>query len=212
MAPYFAQKTTRRKQVTIYFPTHGWNMLPGATAVALSLVVLANAFSLLKTDDWSAISIELHLLTDLIILSLIGLSLLIVYCLLRILSPFCIIDSDTFVIVRKGRAKEYLLGEIDSFLITNTASTVMDRPILKIELYILNSQLEKEQIFSNEIANRLQRSWKKTAEKLTEATRRMVSIEYFVEDPDGRVYELKIYRERQSEKDARMSLFKDIQS
>ena len=185
-------------------------MLPRSAAVALSLVVFANAFSLFKSGDWSTISIKLHLLTDLIILSLIGLSLLIAYCLLRILSPFCIIDSNSFIIVRRGRAKEYSLTEIDSFLITNTASTVMDRPLLKTELYILNSELEKEQIFSTEIANRLQRAWKKTAEKLTKATEKMVSIEYFVEDPDGRVYDLKTYREQQSEKDARLSLFKDI--
>jgi hypothetical protein len=77
-------------------------------------------------------------------------------------------------------------------------------------LYILNSELEKEQIFSTEIANRLQRAWMKTAEKLTKATRKMVSMEYFVEAPDGRVYDLKTYREQQSEKDARLSIFRDI--
>jgi hypothetical protein len=210
MTPFFAQSFTRHKQVTIHFPTHAWNMLHRAAAVALSLVVLANAFSLLRAGDWSAISIKFHLLTDLIILSLIGLSLLIAYCLLRILSPFCIIDSDSFIIVRKGRAKEYSLIEIDSFLIVNTASTVMDRPVLKTDLYILNSALEKQLIFSNETANKLQRAWKKTAKELTEVTRKRVLIEYFVEEPDGRLYDLKSYRKQQSEKDARLSLFKDI--
>lgn len=185
-------------------------MLPRSAAVALSLVVFANAFSLFKSGDWSTISIKLHLLTDLIILSLIGLSLLIAYCLLRILSPFCIIDSNSFIIVKIGRAKEYSLTEIDSFLITNTASSVMDRPLLKTELYIINSELEKEIIFSTENANRLQRTWMKTVGKLTKATEKMVSTEYFVEGPDGRVYDLKTYREQQSEKDARLSLFKDI--
>jgi hypothetical protein len=198
------------KDVTIYWPTRSRHLLPATAVTCLGLVLLANVVSLLSAGDWSVVSLKLHLLTTFIILSLLGLLLMIAYYLLRIISPFCMIDSDSFIVCHMGMAREYGWDEIDYFLLSSTASLTQAVPTLKIRLFIVTPKHSKEEIFTSDMANRLQRSWNKTAKELQDATEKAVSIELLVEDPDGRIYDLKDYKDTGLPEDKVIALFKDL--
>jgi hypothetical protein len=195
---------------TIYWPTRPRHVLPAIAVTCLGLVILANVVSLLITNDWSVVSLKLHFLTTLIILSLFGLLLLITYYLLRIVSPFCMVDREGFIVCHRGMAREYGWDEIDSFLLRCTASLTQGVPTLKIRVSIVTPKHSKEEIFTSDMANRLQRAWHKIARELQDATGKTVSMELLVEDPDGRIYDLKVYKDTGLPTDKVIALFKHL--
>jgi hypothetical protein len=200
------------KDVTIYWPTRPRHALPAIAVTCPGLVILANVVSLLMTGDCSVVSLKLHFLTTFIILLLLGLLLLIAYYLLRIVSPFCMIDSEGFIVCHRGMAKEYGWDEIDSFLLRCTASLTQGVPTLKIRLSIVTPKHRKEEIFTSDMANGLQRAWSKTAKELQDATEITVSMEFLVEAPGGRIYDLKDYKDTGLPEDKVIALFKHLKA
>lgn len=178
------------KRVTLYFPSPLRVALPKVTAISLLLIVAANIGSLTKSGDWSDISLKIHFLTTLIIVALIGLILLIVYYASRIISAFLIIDHDSLVIVKIGKAKEYNLDSIKSFLFDTTIAYSSNPQQIDIAVFAHNQRDEKQHILSFNHHYRLMDAWKKTAAMLETATGKNVIMAFHMRDPNGNVVDM----------------------
>jgi len=178
------------KQVTLYFPSPLRVALPKVTAISLLLIFAANIGSLTKSGDWSATSLKIHFLTTLIIVALIGLILLILYYANKIISAFLIIDHDSLVIVKIGKAREYNLDSIKSFLFDTTISYSSNPHQIDVAVFVRNQQDEKQHIFSFNHHYRLLGAWKKTAAMLETATGKNVIMVFHMKDPNGQVVDI----------------------
>ena len=187
---HFQDNDGRRKPVTLYFPSPLRVALPKVTAISLLLIVAANIGSLTKSGDWAATSLKIHFLTTLIIVSLIGLILLIVYCANKIISAFLIIDHDSLVIVKTGKAKEYDLDSIKSFLFDTTIYDSGNQQQIDVAIFAHNQQDEKQPIFSFSHHYRLLDAWKKTAARLETATGKNVVMVLHMRDSNGQLIDI----------------------
>ncbi len=182
MITNFPDNAGRGKPVTLYFPSPLRVALPKATAISLLLIAAANIGSLITSGDWSATSLKIHLLTTLIILSLIGLILLISYYVSRITSPFLIVDHDSLVVVIMGKAKEYELDTINSFLFDNTVTCISNRKRIIVSLFFINMNTDKRTIFSINHPYRLLNAWNRTAAILEIMTGKPVITTFYIQD------------------------------
>ena len=187
---HFQDNDGRRKPVTLYFPSPLRVALPKVTAISLLLIVAANIGSLTKSGDWSAASLEIHFLTTLIIVALFGLILLIVYYASKIISAFLIIDHNSLVIVKTGKAVEYNLDNIKSFLFDTTIFYESNLQKIDVMVFAHNQRDEKQPILSFNHHYRLLGAWKKTATMLETATGRNVMMVFHVRDPNGNVADM----------------------
>jgi hypothetical protein len=176
--------------VTLYFPSPLRLALPKVTAISLLLIVAANIGSLTKSGDWSNISLKIHFLTTLIILALIGLILLIVYYASKIISAFLIIDHNSLVIVKTGKAVEYNLDNIKLFLFDTTIFYESNQQKIDVMVFAHNHRDEKQPILSFNHHYRLLCAWKKTATMLEKVTGKNVMMVFHVRDPNGNVADM----------------------
>ncbi len=207
MTTHSKDRVRRHRPVRIYFPSIGWSLLPATAVATLFLIILASLISLFKSGDWSMLSIKLHILTALIMLSLAALFLVIAYGVLMIITPFCMIEDDSLILITSGKAEEYALNDIHAFEVATIASLSRNRFYLKIKFYILDNQNQQQMIFTNVTTTFLRRAWVRTARKFEAATARKVSIQFFVENPDGHLYDLRTYQMKQVNQDQRSSRF-----
>jgi len=187
---HFQDNDGRRKPVTLYFPSPLRVALPKVTAISLLLIVAANLGSLTKTGDWSNISLKIHFLTTLIIVALIGLILLIVYYVSKIISAFLIIDHNSLVIVKTGKAVEYNLDNIKSFLFDTTIFHENNPQKIDVMVLAHNQRGEKQPISSFNHHYRLLSAWKKTATMLEKVTGKNVMMVFHMRDPNGNVADM----------------------
>jgi hypothetical protein len=178
------------KPVTLYFPSPLRVALPKVTAISLLLISAANIGSFIKSGDWSATSLKIHFLTTLILVSLIGLILLIAYYASKITSVFFIVDHDSLVIVKMGRAREYKLDDINAFQFDSTISSSKNNQRIDIAIFAQNKQDEKLHIFSINHHYRLLGAWRKTAAMLEMATGKNVIMVLHMQDYSDQVVDI----------------------
>jgi hypothetical protein len=177
--------TDRGKPVTLYIPSPLRVALPKVTVISLLLIAAANIGSLIKTDDWSAISFKIHLLTTFIIISLFGLILLIVYYGSKMLSPFLVIDHDSLIIVKLGKAREYNLDDINSFAFDISTSDPKNYNRIDIALFINTVHNEKLCILAINHPYRILDAWKEMVTMLEDLTHKSVITVFHVQDDSG---------------------------
>jgi hypothetical protein len=182
----------KSRQMTLYFPSPVRLALPKFAAISLLLIVAANVGSLTKTGDWSATSLKIHSLTTLILLVLLFFILLIVFYTSKIISAFLIIDNDSLVFIKMGKAREYSLDSIKSFVFETSTVLDNDHQEIDVEVFGRGQQDEKKPIYFFRHHYRLLGAWKKTALMLEKATGKKVAMVFHMLDSNGQVIDTEI--------------------